>query len=475
MNKINKAILGFPIIQRKNLIKLKDELEKLNIRIDATLGKRGQKKLLEEILPESLHRDWKSYKDLDTWDEKFDKNLYDKIMGDFKVMSLPIVERDGPFLNGSINAEIRLMHDFTIAMDLFGKTSPDLVLFLKTPESGLEFCMYAIAKYFSIPTYFTRYSMFFHSRLFVSDIWNPILDKNWKPTSTTHSFEGDKNKLSELSRTVVDEIRNSDTQRIPSEIKQQGLNVSDKSEFKVKIANKLKIRYKDVRNYFTHESLFKRNIFKYNEKVSLSVEDIDWTKKSFYYPLHYQPEMSSMPSGKEFVNQMQVIKIIADNLKDNEQLLVKEHPTTFTDISGTNVKFRNKEFYNWIKSIPKVKLISVTASSIYLVKKSDAIITLKGTVGSEAMILKKPVIVFGNAPYLNGPGIFQYTDETDISSLLNSVRNMATFTDEDVDKFLLAMESCAYQINVKPNYIGEITDWILIEVLLKGLNKIYNK
>ena len=52
--------------------------------------------------------------------------------------------------------------------------------------------------------------------------------------------------------------------------------------------------------------------------------------------------------------------------------------------------------YKELKKIPNVKLINPSEISFNLTKAAKIIITINGTAGWEGVLLKKPVITFGN-------------------------------------------------------------------------------
>jgi hypothetical protein len=63
------------------------------------------------------------------------------------------------------------------------------------------------------------------------------------------------------------------------------------------------------------------------------------------------------------------------------------------------VGFRTRAYYKEIKKIPNVKLIHPNFDSYKIINDSKAIYTISGTVGWEGLILKKPIITFGDVFY----------------------------------------------------------------------------
>jgi hypothetical protein len=119
---------------------------------------------------------------------------------------------------------------------------------------------------------------------------------------------------------------------------------------------------------------------KYNEKENF-----------VYYPLHLEPELAMLALSPHWTDQKNIIKQIAESLPLSYKLYVKEHPAM--------VGFRTRAYYKEIKKIPNVKLIHPNFDSYKIINDSKAIYTISGTVGWEGLILKKPIITFGDVFY----------------------------------------------------------------------------
>ena len=109
-------------------------------------------------------------------------------------------------------------------------------------------------------------------------------------------------------------------------------------------------------------------------------------KNFFLFPLHLQPEASTDVCATYYCDQLNTIKNVAFSLPFPYKLYVKEHPIAI----GT----RSKEFYEKLKKIPNVVLISPDENVENLIKNSSGVITLTSTLGLEAAFAGKPVYVF---------------------------------------------------------------------------------
>ncbi len=110
-----------------------------------------------------------------------------------------------------------------------------------------------------------------------------------------------------------------------------------------------------------------------------------------FFPLHIEPEVSTLLQAPFFTDQINLIRQIARSLPVHFKLYVKEHPLM--------VPYRPRRYYREIKKIPNVKLINAATSSFDIISHAKLITTITSTVGWEGIILKKPVITFGDCFY----------------------------------------------------------------------------
>ncbi len=110
-----------------------------------------------------------------------------------------------------------------------------------------------------------------------------------------------------------------------------------------------------------------------------------------FFPMHLEPEISISLFAPFYTDQLWLIKQIARSLPIAHKLYVKEHPAMFG--------YRTRGFYKELKKIPNVKLINPALESFPITNGAKLIITINGTAGWEGVLLKKPVITFGNVFY----------------------------------------------------------------------------
>lgn len=108
-----------------------------------------------------------------------------------------------------------------------------------------------------------------------------------------------------------------------------------------------------------------------------------------YFPLHVQPEASTMILAPFYLDQLCILENLSKSLPVGYRLLVKEHPYMLGRRKG--------DYYERIKSLANVRFVSPFTDSFEITKNAAAIFTITGTVGLEGLIMKRPVILLGSA------------------------------------------------------------------------------
>ena len=140
------------------------------------------------------------------------------------------------------------------------------------------------------------------------------------------------------------------------------------------------------------------------------------------FPLHFQPELTSSPSGDIFVDQGLCIEVLAKNVPADHLIYVKEHPTQFYahTVGQTG---RIPEFYQDILANPKVRLMPLHVDPFELFAHAKAVATVTGTSGWEAMVKGKPVISFGLTWYEKYSGVLKIIDEKSAALITPFIKN----------------------------------------------------
>jgi len=159
-----------------------------------------------------------------------------------------------------------------------------------------------------------------------------------------------------------------------------------------------------------------------------------------YIPLHMQPEATTLPMGREFHRLDLYLITILNYIPNDFLLIVKENPKqTF--------RSRNNQYIELLKKA-RFNVISSNTDTYSLIRNSELIITITGTVALEASLLGKKTVVFGNTPYKYLPNTFSFSEDSKL-----------------MEKFLSVPAS---EVNIASfkNYIDEISKTAFISRIL---------
>lgn len=120
------------------------------------------------------------------------------------------------------------------------------------------------------------------------------------------------------------------------------------------------------------------------------------------YPIHFQPEASTLVQAPMYLDQVALIEDMAKSLPVGHRLYVKEHLS--------NRGRRPLEFYDLIRSIPAVRLLGPDVDTWSLIRNAAAIAVITGTMGWEGLLFGKPVISFGDVFYNTVPHVYRASE-----------------------------------------------------------------
>ncbi len=173
-------------------------------------------------------------------------------------------------------------------------------------------------------------------------------------------------------------------------------------------------------------------------------------ERFIYFPLHLQPEATTSPMGGVYVDQNLAIETLARALPAGWKVAVKENP-------AQRFAKRERGFYEHLASIPAVHLVSKGENTFDLIERCEAVATITGTAGWEALFRGKPTITFGRAFYRGGPGVISVDDPAELASQLRAIED-GTFenaTHDDLRRFLRAIQSASHHGIVDPAYLRD--------------------
>ena len=108
------------------------------------------------------------------------------------------------------------------------------------------------------------------------------------------------------------------------------------------------------------------------------------------FGLHTQPESSIDVWAPFFSNQLWVIELLSRSIPASHKLLVKIHRS---DTSGFP-----REQLERMRLFPGVELVRPFVDTRSFIERADLVVAIQGTMGLEAALLGKPVIMLGESP-----------------------------------------------------------------------------
>jgi capsule polysaccharide modification protein KpsS len=164
--------------------------------------------------------------------------------------------------------------------------------------------------------------------------------------------------------------------------------------------------------------------------------------------LPYQPESTLVPQGGKFYDVFMAISLISENIPHDWKILVKEHPAQYI---RTNNRYgyigRDINFYERLKKIKKVILFNNSNyNHFFTIDKSQAVATINGTTGFEAIIRKKPCIIFGEVFYATAPNVYKINNSDDAKFLVKAINKMKFYDEQKMINFINGIIDSGQQI-----------------------------
>lgn len=164
------------------------------------------------------------------------------------------------------------------------------------------------------------------------------------------------------------------------------------------------------------------------------------------YPIHFQPEATTLVQAPMYLDQLALIQDIAKSLPIGYRLYVKEHLS--------NRGRRPHDFYQRLRDIPTVRLLGPDADTWALIRDAGVIAVITGTMGWEGLLFGKPVVTFGDVFFNLLPHVY-CASEVPKDDWYALFQRAATDHRQDHDAVLAmiaAMQQASY-----PGFIGNAT------------------
>jgi hypothetical protein len=131
-----------------------------------------------------------------------------------------------------------------------------------------------------------------------------------------------------------------------------------------------------------------------------------------FFGIHRQPEASVNVWAPFFSNQIQVIELLSKSLPPTHKLLVKLHKSDVPNYSPG--------YLAAIAKFPGIELVSPHANTHEFMQRAALVFSIQGTMGLEAALLGKPVIMFGNILAGQFPNASMVGKTTDLPALVRA-------------------------------------------------------
>jgi Capsule polysaccharide biosynthesis protein len=174
-------------------------------------------------------------------------------------------------------------------------------------------------------------------------------------------------------------------------------------------------KYSDLRNSYTLRGMLQEAMRLRSNSWRLRRERLltaPPAARYAFFGLHTQPEASIDVFAHFFSNQMRVIELLARSLPPTHALLVKLHKSDVPNYSP--------EYVARLSSFPGVQVVAPHASALEFIRGADLVFGIQGTIGLEAALLGKPVVMFGDSPVKVFPSVSTFGRTIDLPRLVRA-------------------------------------------------------
>lgn len=318
-----------------------------------------------------------------------DHAMFKEVLGHDIIPAMIASDRLSSAIGGTIASIDRLSIDFERACRLMELSTPDMLIFGKEPEVGLEICLWKLAVYYGIPTFFARQTGVKTCAGVSTQPFAPLADSNGNLSST--SVNVGQPTGTGLITSLIEDIRSQ------NRVYLSGLQSQRTSSVPGPIRHRLR-RVGVIRRGRHFTQTLRDDEKRYASSASSLPSNF------LYFPLHYQPELTTVPKGGIFASLLYAVRSLVQGLSGDLHLCVKEHPATFRSISKTTAAYRSQNFYRDIAALDRVVLVHHSVDSWELIQSASATVTVTGSAGFEAISLGRPAFHLGSAWYQNAPG-----------------------------------------------------------------------
>lgn len=375
----------------------------------------------------------------------FSDDFLKYIHKNFYILSLMMERQDSFKKNVHINYESKkndIYKHFAYWYNEIKNAKIDFFISSNIPHDIYDYIIFLTLKYFGK----TKFLFFYQSNFM--DVIIPLIDGNYLYPSIEEEFNKqllNKNFVFK-SKVCVNEYNRQTNNVKPFYMssKKKNLLIEFCKVTKKIIDKGLIYSYKS----YKRNSLYKAETKKLRDAYEKKSMKPNFTENYFYFPLHYQPELTSCPLGGDYIDQYLIIDLISSLLPDNFYLYVKEHPKQ--EIAN---RYGNYYSDTLIRNKNNIKFIKTEQDSYELINHSKGVITITGTAGWESLFRCKPVIVFGKNFYNYAPNVFYVENYEMCKSAINTIiKSTLDFSEISLKKFMVAVNNVCIEGFIDPVY-----------------------
>ena len=215
--------------------------------------------------------------------------------------------------------------------------------------------------------------------------------------------------------------------------------------------------------------VIKRLVNKFFYNNYFSSKKFDFKKKYIYFSLGYEPEGTNCPTGGIFHDQLKAIMFLRKTIDKKIHIYVKEHPSQFhiKDMPLDGFYYKNLDFYNKLKKLENIELLSTDINSQTLIKNALATCTISSTAGWESLMVGKKSIVFSNSWYSTHNNCLVVSD-----TKIKTQNDIKFFLNKNISKKKLQKENIKFINNLGKKFLyGDLWPKLHSPKNLKKMNK----
>lgn len=168
------------------------------------------------------------------------------------------------------------------------------------------------------------------------------------------------------------------------------------------------------------------------------------SENNIVYTLQYEPEASLLYWGSAIVSQISLVETVLRAMPSEKLLFVKEHPNQFGALGLAPWRSLRKRYSN-------LRIIHGRESGRELIKRSGLIVTISSSMGMDALVLGKPVVVCGDVYYQKFPGAQKVSSYKQLAELMMKPDLVGPKpTIPALTNALMDLESCVYKGDPQP-------------------------